>query len=179
LNSFSLVELLSVIAIITVLAALALGAGSAMMNKGLRSRASAEISGMGQALENYKVDNGAYPVSTVLNTSTYAGNDGSQAGGLYQQSSTNLFFSLAGTNVVNAPAATGLKSYYTFRIDQAGNPTSGAYVKDPWGYSYGYSTGGGGNAPYTGTNFYDLWSTGGAKTGSSVGTNIWISNWNQ
>jgi hypothetical protein len=50
--------------------------------------------------------------------------------------------------------------------------------------SYGYSTSAGTtNAPYSGSGFYDLWSTGGVTQGQLFSkpslTNAWISNWTQ
>jgi hypothetical protein len=80
-----------------------------------------------------------------------------------------------------------------FKVTQMGNVTAAAgtappgstYIKDPWNYSYGYSTGSvvgtTTNAPYNGYGFFDLWSTGGllaAQVGATASlTNAWISNW--
>src|ERR1035441_3835967 len=66
LASFTLVELLMVMTIILILAALILGAGSGAMKKAARSRASGEIQAMSTALEGYKIDNGIYPVASFL-----------------------------------------------------------------------------------------------------------------
>jgi prepilin-type N-terminal cleavage/methylation domain-containing protein len=179
--SFTLVELLTVIAIIAILAALTLYAGSAMMNKAARSRASAEIQAMSTALESYKTDNGIYPqVTSGMATNAYSANDGSQVGGLYQTSSQLLYLSLSGqTNFTDNPVA-GAKSYMAFKANQIGNPTGaaagGSYVQDPWRYSYGYSTGTTNTPPYNGTGFFDLWSTGGLLT-AKANVNTWLSNW--
>jgi prepilin-type N-terminal cleavage/methylation domain-containing protein len=196
LSSFSLIELLMVIAIIAILAALTLAAASAVMNKGARSRASAEIQAMGTALEGYKTDNGIYPTASGLLTNSAAAPyhsttlDGTSTA--YQTNSQTLYMALSGkTNFLDLPAA-GVKSYMSFKMNQVGNATTAAgtapsaststYVKDPWGYSYGYSTGTTNNAttvsyPFNGSGFFDLWSTGGLINGAQANTNAWLSNW--
>ncbi len=197
LASFTLVELLTVIAIIAILAALTLGAASGVMSKAARSRASAEVQAISTALESYKTDNGAYPASSgLLTNSPYSTTDGSVSGGLYQKSSQLLYQSLSGqTNFLDTPLP-GTKSYMAFKKNQLGNASAAAgtastsasatYIQDPWGYSYGYSTGTGGggattNYPYNGNGFFDLWSTGGLTTTSAnnalTNTATWISNW--
>src|SRR5450631_4335250 len=144
--SFTLVELLTVMAIIAILVALTLGAASGVMNKAARSRAASEIQAMSTALEGYKTDNGIYPPSSGLLTNTYAGGDGSPGGGgLYIASSQILYVALSGqTNFTGVPSA-GTKVYMSFKAYQVGDPTGaingGSYVKDPWTFAYGYSTG--------------------------------------
>jgi len=177
--SFTLIELLTVMAIIAILAALILYAGSGVMTKAMRSRAASEVQAMSTALESYKTDNGIYPAASNLLTNTYKANDGSQSGGLYQLSSQILYTNLSGQAYYTATPVAGVKSYMSFKANQVGNPTvSGqTYIKDPWGYSYGYSTGDGtANYPYNGNNFFDLWSTGGLLS-AKANTNAWISNW--
>jgi prepilin-type N-terminal cleavage/methylation domain-containing protein len=192
LASFTLIELLTVMAIILILAAFMLFAASGLMTKAKRSRASNEIQAMSTALEGYKTDNGIYPTtnaatgfamsSTTLLTNTYAANDGSQSGGVYQTSSQLLYLNLSGqTNFTDNPAS-GVKVYMSFKRYQVGDAPTGSYVKDPWGYSYGYSTGNGTTLyPYNGNLFFDLWSTGGVLTTQLTTTpsltNAWISNW--
>ena len=190
--SFTLIELLTVIAIIAILAALILAAGSGVMKKALRNRASGEVQAMSAALESYKTDNGIYPPSdgTLLLTNTYATYDGTSAD--YQTNSQLLYQALSGkTNYNDVPIA-GVKSYMSFKTSQLGNYTAAAgttgpgstYIQDPWGYSYGYSTGTANSAanpsyPYNGNGSFDLWSTGGLLSTTTVqnATNVWLSNW--
>jgi prepilin-type N-terminal cleavage/methylation domain-containing protein len=194
--SFTLVELLTVMAIISILAALVISTGWGVYQKSMRSRALNEIQGMTTALDGYKADNGNYPPSDgVLTTATpYTLSDGSVAGGEYQTNSQLLYQALSGqTNFLDTPVN---KSYMTFKLIQLGNNsapvgTSGAgstYIADPWGKSYGYSTGtppGGAttNNPYAGAGQFDLWSTGNvtaaqvAAPTTSYLTNAWIGNW--
>jgi hypothetical protein len=75
------------------------------------------------------------------------------------------------------------KSYFTFKPNQL-DPTSQnqavTFIKDPFGYSYGYSTIKA-SAP-NGTDGYnptfDLWSTGGvANPNNPPDQSKWIRNW--
>jgi len=60
-GAFTLIELLTVMAVIAVLAALILSISGYATNKAARTRATAEIAALSLACENYKTDNGAYP----------------------------------------------------------------------------------------------------------------------
>jgi prepilin-type N-terminal cleavage/methylation domain-containing protein len=188
--SFTLIELLTVMAIISVLMALTFAAISALWSRANRSRASSEIQAMSAALEGYKTDNGIYPPSdgTVLLTNTYAAYDGTSVA--YQTNSQLLYQALSGQTNYADTHVSGVKTYMTFKTIQLGNfaaaagttGTNATYIRDPWGYSYGYSTGPSPasttNSPYAGSGFIDLWSTGGLLV-SKVNTNAWISSWAQ
>jgi len=197
LASFTLIEMLTVIAIIAVLVALALDAGSSVMNKGRRSRAASEIQAMTAASEGYKTDNGTYPYtnaatafamsgSTLLTNSAAAPYFSTTLDGTstaYQKTSQVLYLALSGQTNFTANPAPGSKIYMSFKQNQVGDPTGAltgaSYVKDPWGYSYGYSIGTAASYPYNGTGFFDLWSTGGllSTTTTPNATNAWITNW--
>jgi prepilin-type N-terminal cleavage/methylation domain-containing protein len=197
LASFTLIELLTVMAIIAILAALTLAAGSGVWQKAARSRAAGEIQAISTALESYKTDNGIYPPSdgTLLLTNSAAASyfsttlDGTSTA--YQTNSQILYQALSGQTNYNDTPVAGSKSYMAFKIGQLGNNSAAAgttgagstYIRDPWNYSYGYSTGTTNNAPtpsypYNGSGFFDLWSTGGLLK-ASVNTNAWINNWQQ
>jgi type II secretory pathway pseudopilin PulG len=181
-----LVELLAVMAIISILVALVLAAAQGVMAKAARNRAGTEIEGMKNALESYKLDNGTYPSGGAYLTAVGGAYSTDPTGvGTYIASSQLLYQALSGkTNYTDVPVA-GVKAYMLFKTTQLGNykTTSVAptYVQDPWNYSYGYSTGDA-NTPQTdppenGTGFFDLWSTGGSVSTSTVTTNAWITNW--
>ena len=184
LASFTLIELLTVIAIIAILAAMTLAAASMVMGTGARKRATAEIQAMSLGLENYKIDNGIYPSST----STVSGVSGTTLTGPptgsypflsvdlkdYKNSASALYEALSGkTNFMDIPQS-GTKSYFSFKVNQIGNPTAAAgpsYVADPWSNPYGYSTGDNlspqVNYPFNGSQFFDLWTTAGT-TGNTT-----------
>src|SRR5436309_2142981 len=67
-KSFTLTELLVVMAIIIILSGLILSTADYARKKGLRARAEAEIAGISAALESYKADNGMYPRGPAANT---------------------------------------------------------------------------------------------------------------
>ena len=193
LASFTLIELLTVIAIIAILLAIVLYAAGPVETRGKRARAVSEIQAMSTALESYKTDNGSYPTASGLLTngpSAYTAFDGTSTN--YQASSQIVYQALSGqTNLLDTPVA-GAKVYMSFKANQLGNVsapggTTGSgstYVHDPWGYSYAYSTGTTNGAsspsyPYNGSGFFDLWSTGGITGTTATNVNAWVSNWTQ
>ena len=148
------------------------------------------------ALERYKTDNGAYPVG---NTTAGSGSvlTGPPSGTYpldpvvankanYRIASEALFQALTGQTNFSVGAIAGAPSYITFKANQVGNispATALSYVKDPWNNPYGYSTGDNQTTqilyPYTGTRFFDLWTTGGTTGSKTTDTNNWITNWTQ
>jgi general secretion pathway protein G len=174
-RGFTIVEILVVMAVILVLAGLVLATSSYVHNKGARSRAEAEITAMSAALENYKADNGAYPVDASVDARTKLDP------GQYATASLNLYEALSGDADNDANRSAEVQSYFSFMPNQlypsllnsSGHARKVDYIKDPFGYSYGYSTAGqaGGATGYNPS--FDLWSTAGSTT-SSAG---WIKNW--
>jgi prepilin-type N-terminal cleavage/methylation domain-containing protein len=183
-SSFTLIEMLAVIAVIAILAALILGAAGGLFSQGARSRAQGEIKGLGEALETYKVDNGAYPTTNNSFTGPPYPLDPSVQNGNYQISAQLLYSSLSGqTNYSDTPV--GNRVYYPFHGNQVGNTNNGTYVQDPFGFAYGYFAGTGSttdtnNPPISGSGLYDLWSTAGTTQSTPSNqspTNSWIVNW--
>ncbi|MEO7934503.1 MAG: prepilin-type N-terminal cleavage/methylation domain-containing protein [Chthoniobacterales bacterium] len=182
-KGFTLVELLTVMTIIGILAALVLGTFKFVQDKAARSRAESEIKAMEAALESYKADNGAYPRGadsdslnpTTLTPSTYI----NSSKVLYQALSGDGTSALGGAAASDGKLDTGSKQYMEFKPNQLNTTTF--YVVDPWGNSYGYSTIYQANSekatptnPSPGNNpTFDLWSTG----GSSTDVLKWIKNW--
>ena len=171
-RGFTVVELLVVMAITLVLAGLVLTTSSYVHNKGARSRAEAEIAAMSAALENYKADNGVYPISgatSALNARTFTDPRD------YQSASAALYQSLAGDSDTDGLPGPGV-SYMAFKPNQLSGSGSTILIKDPFGNSYGYSTAGQAGTSGVGYNpTFDLWSTAGSFTDS--GKSGWIKNW--
>jgi len=152
-EAFTLIELLVVIAIIAILAALVLNTAGFIQKKAARSRAETEVAALSAALESYKADNGDYP--RLGNTTN--------SGGL-------------GTNSLYLALSPGSGKVY-FEFNKSMTNTSG--IVDPFGQAYQYRYPG--DANKSGTNFFDLWSYGGA-TGNKASDNptnhvFWIVNW--
>ncbi len=191
LNSFTLVELLVVMAIIGILVAITLAAASGVMAAAARSRSHGEIQAMSAALESYKSDNGAYPQSfsttLVTNSATSPYNSSSVDGSssTYITTSQTLYQALSGQTNFLDPPVSGVKTYMSFKVSQVGNAsapagsagTASSYIQDPWSYSYGYNTGSTTNAPYNGSGFFDLWSTAGLLAPAATNSAAWIANW--
>ena len=64
-DAFTIVEMIIVLATILILAGLVLATSGYVRNKGKRSRAEVEIAAISVALENYKADNGIYPIDAL------------------------------------------------------------------------------------------------------------------
>lgn len=65
-SAFTLIELLTVIAIIAVLAGLTVGGMAAAKNMRINSRGEAELRNLQTAIESYKADRGTYPPDNVI-----------------------------------------------------------------------------------------------------------------
>ena len=175
--SFTVIELLLVIAIIIILASLILSTVGYVQKKGARSRAEAEIAAISAALESYKADNGIYP-----RDATKTDQVDPAASPIPTTATQFLYEQLSGNSATNLQPISGAKSYFAFKPqmlfgtkDSNGNLTSVSYIRDPFGNSYGYSTlkASGGTGGYNPT--FDLWSI----ADDSSGTNQikWIKNW--
>jgi prepilin-type N-terminal cleavage/methylation domain-containing protein len=204
-GAFTLIELLTVLSIILVLAGLVIGTMTFAQNKSARARATAEIKALEAAIGSYESDNGSMPRdanSDTLDAKSIAVSAApiDPLNDLYLASSRLLFQQLSGM------ATTGSKTYYPFKPNQI-YPTTAvvnntyAYdsvkgILDPFGNSYGYSTAyqaevakDPSKTPTKGYNpTYDLWSTAGfgpngktypASVKNSDKSALWITNWSR
>jgi type II secretory pathway pseudopilin PulG len=199
-RAFTLIELIVVVGVIIILTGLVLSTVGYARKKGASARAETEIAAMSAASESYKADNGVYPRGNAdlsnrtpydtdkLNARTQGNPGGTPcpspcpdpaAPTTYSQTSFYLYTQLSG-DLTGNQQATG-KSYFAFKpnmlsIDNSGNVTA---IKDPFGYSYGYSTANQ-TDPSKGYNpTFDLWSTAGLTNSppSAADQNQWITNW--
>jgi len=186
-GTFTIFELLIVIAIISTLAGLILATSGYVQTKGKRARAEAEIAAISAALENYKADNGIYPIDTANGTTNIldARTMFNPTAVQYSAASVFLYKELSGDPTGNR-VPTG-KSYLSFKPDMLlpkNRAQAVGAISDPFGYSYGYSTAYQAN-PSKGYNpTFDLWSTVGTGTGSTPAPSPvqtpqekWIRNW--
>lgn len=188
-NGFTLIELMTSIAVAGSLMGLVLGIQRYASNKSARSRCSTEVFAMAAAAEAYKTDNAVYPRSDETDMLS-SGSDG----GPSTYIAANLAFykmisgdanangkSDVGEGVENAPPV-----YMEFKAIQLRmDGSSVGYVRDPWDSGstkspYGYSTKRlslierGNDDASAGRNIsFDLWSV----ANSSSNTKSWIGNW--
>ena len=190
--AFTLIELLTVIAIILVLAGLLLHIAGTANYKASVSRATTEVKAMETALESYKADNGAYPRVMAMSPTTASTSDALNAQSdvdpgsgtsksNYQGASETLYQALSGLTAVSGTTQTyGGKRYMEFKPGQLGDASGSAYtspsattvIVDPFGLIYGYSTintwaveQGKNSSTYGYNPTFDLWSTAGYGTG--------------
>ena len=174
-GGFTIIELIVVIGVILVLAGLVLTTSSYVHNKGARSRAQAEIAAISAALENYKADNGVY-ISAITNDPRTQGDPAA-----YQVASLTLYENLTGDFDKDRSPDAGKSSYMSFKPNQLSPSDQSqpvAFLKDPFGNSYGYSTVNS-TDPTKGYNpTFDLWSTaGGVDSSGTPSASGWIKNW--
>jgi prepilin-type N-terminal cleavage/methylation domain-containing protein len=182
-GAFTLIELMLVIAVIAILAALILGTSGYVQRKGNTSRAEAEIKALEAAAESYKADNGIYPrngVTDALNaraTTTATMNPDN-----YKPASFYLYTQLSGDlNGDRQLTSSEGKQYMAFKpgmLSPPGGTGTVTHIQDPFGYSYGYSTANQAS-PSDGFNpTFDLWSTTGTTSNAESGGGAkWIKNW--
>src|SRR4051794_32749220 len=98
-NAFTLIELIVVVGIIAILAALVLSTVGYARKKGARARAETEIAAMSAACESYKADNGVYPQEASSTDMLDARLSGNPSG--YQTASLYLYKQLSGDFAAN------------------------------------------------------------------------------
>ena len=183
-QAFTLIEMLTVITIILILAAILLNVAGYVNNKAATSRAEGEIHAISLALESYKADNGIYPQDGGTDALNAKANFDPTAAD-YQASGRTLYRELTGDNDNDptnpVPVAVSRKQYMEIKSNMLPTGTS-VYIQDPFGNSYGYSTAyqadlkASSNPPTRGYNpSFDLWSTSGGK--ASADQPKWIKNW--
>jgi prepilin-type N-terminal cleavage/methylation domain-containing protein len=167
-RSFTLVELMVVVAVIAVLAGLVLGGAGAVRQRAARGQAKAEVSAIEAGLARYQIDFGSYPSSTGISPSG-ANYPASPSG--YSTAGQVLFTNLWGAATYATPS--GGKQYLSVKPSMVN--TSGVnYFIDPWGYAYGYYWSG--SSSLYGGAVPDVWSTGG-QSGTQTNRAKWITSW--
>jgi prepilin-type N-terminal cleavage/methylation domain-containing protein len=155
-SGFTLIEMITVVAIIILLAGLVISTAGWANRKAAMERALNEIKGIGAAIENYKIDNGTVPQNDdtdLLDPRIHFSAIGGTSGTYYNKASRYLYQTLTGDldppNDPDGKPETGNKSYYTFdrsllnvSRNGTGEITKVHYIQDPFGNSYGYSTAG-------------------------------------
>lgn len=170
--AFTLIELMAVITIIVILAALVISGMGFVTERQAKEKAKIQIQLISKALEDYKLDNGSYPASS--NTADGTGQSSILFAALY------MGYTPDGNPPANTDASNPAKIYIS-DLDPVTNKqgwTSGTVKKDtkimdPWGHEYRYRSAmgaaadGGAAKPNDSTinPDFDIWSAG--KDGKS------------
>ena len=213
LRAFTLIEMLVVMAVIAILAAILLNLNGLVQSKAARTRALGELYALEAGCKSYQADNGSVPQNAVTDSLDPRAN-GDPTSSAYKSASLYLYKQLSGdldANGRNEPNASTpepkgyLPDYFTpqhLGVDSTRTVGTANYVtflKDPYGYSYGYSTKGAvAEQTYkakvstdptatriTGQGYnpnYDLWCTAGKTSTPTPGvtgdvTNVWVKLW--
>jgi prepilin-type N-terminal cleavage/methylation domain-containing protein len=160
--AFTLIEMLTVMAVIAILASLIVAVNGYAQKKSSLLRAEGEIKTMAAACEAYKAENGNYPRDTEDDSWTdkldpRSEKDLNPTKGDYQKSSLFLYKCLSsdwgpGSTPIDNPKREDIsdgksegKIYCEFAPNQLRKNSAGTevrYIQDPFGNSYGYSTAG-------------------------------------
>ena len=183
-HAFTLIEMITVIAVIAILTAMVLSIAGFAQNKGARSRAEAEIMALASACEAYKADNGVYPQDADTDALD-ARQHTSPVSTTYQKASLALYKALSGdlTAPFNGVPDTGSKVYAVdffkpSRLNSDFKTTSVVrYIVDPFGNSFGYSTANSVDNTKGYNPTFDLWSTGGSTGSTDKDKAKWLKNW--
>lgn len=146
--------MVTVVAVIIVLAGLVMGVAGFVQSKGAREKCLTQIKALSVACEAYRTDNGTVPQNEdtdELDPRIHLSPIGGGSGALYQKASRYLYSCLSGDHLPdNAPDFEPEKEerrYYSFRRDElnftkngSGDITAINFLQDPFGNSFGYST---------------------------------------
>ncbi len=204
-HAFTLIEMLTVMLIIAILAGIVLSVNGLVQTKAARARADGEIKALSLACESFKVDYGTYPRNEdtdKLDPSDPAAS-ANAASTEYQKASLYLYKAISGDANGNGKFDDGDGKSYASDFfkpsvlnstkDGSGKITLVNYLKDPWDNSYGYSTIGAAaeedfveklrkdpkatRPANKGYNpTFDLWSTGGSLSTTAIQAK-WVKNW--
>jgi prepilin-type N-terminal cleavage/methylation domain-containing protein len=172
--AFTLIELMAVITIIVILAGIVVGGMGYVNEKQAREKAKIQIALLSKALEEYKLDNGTYPLTSNFADSGTVSTTPILFKALYWDSDNDGAGPPGDTDQkIYLPELDPVNSKQGWTTAPAGSNTK---ITDPWGQEYRYRTafrsGTGGvltpNANAQNPDF-DLWSVG--KDGSSANAN--------
>ncbi len=145
-RGFTVIELLTVLAIIGILAGLIMGAAHSARKQALIAKAKAAISSVETALGMFQMDVGAYPSQGNANMFTCL------------ISSSGCLIGTAGTSITTSQAANWSGPYMNFQTNEVNVVT----FVDPWGNPYQYKSGSdhGTGANYSASGYMDIYSFG-------------------
>ena len=167
--AFTLVELLTVIAIIALLVGMMVGVFTLAKRKSTEGKMRAEIKTIETALEAYKNDSGGYPPLDVTLMSAMSTNFPTDPSGFADGWTNSVHIYEALTN-------TESRVHMSFSSNQVRTVNGNTIIIDPLGNPYGYTP----RIPQANPSTFDLWSAGWNKISAYPAissTNDDIGNW--
>ena len=148
-SGFTLIEMITVMAVIVILVGLVVGVYSYAQKKAAERRTTAEIATIGMAIKNYETDNASPPrdeTTDTLDPRKHGAPNDSEQLKLFKVASQALYKALSGDTDLDFKSTE--KSYAPdfFRPerikfdDPKKTDRKVEYIVDPYGYCYGYST---------------------------------------
>ncbi len=143
---FTLIEMITVMAVIVILTSLVLSINSYVQRKSAMSRAQGEIQAMSTFITNYETDNGGVPrgdETDKLDPITSGAPVGSKD---YEKANQTLYIALSGDTQLNFRPVEKSYAQDFFRPerihfeDPKAKERKVKYIQDPFGNCYGYST---------------------------------------
>ncbi len=206
---FTLIEMITVMAVIVILVSLVLSVNSLVQKKAALSRTKAEIASLQLAVKNYESDNATPPrdekITDILDPRIHGAPATGDQLKLYSESALVLYKAISGDPDLDFK--TTEKSYASdyfrperVKFDDPKSPTRKvAYIVDPFGNCYGYSTAGlaqeeaytqslrkdpkaerpKGDKQAGYSPDFDLWSTAGSNVAKPTDPDRvkWVKNW--
>lgn len=151
-TGFTLIEMLTVMAIIAILTGLVIATSGYVNNKAARTRAQGEITEMVSQCESYKTDFGGYPQNKdtdELDPKADANPVTTKSADRYRDANLVLYSALSGdSEPEDEPDGKPEKKAYisftpnrlNFSKDEAGQIKKVKFIADPFANPYGYST---------------------------------------
>lgn len=151
-DGFTLIEMITVMAVIAILVSLVLSVNSLVQKKAALSRTKAEIAALSLAVKNYETDNASPPRDEAITDVLDPRIHGAPASGdqlkLYSDASLVLYKAISGDPDLDFKPTE--KSYATdffrperIKFDDPKKPDRKVqYIVDPFGNCFGYSTAG-------------------------------------
>jgi type II secretory pathway pseudopilin PulG len=157
--AFTLVELMTVVTIIIILAALVVNSMGFVSDRQAKEKAKIQMALISKSLEEYKLDTGNYPLT--VNTTSGSNQSDVLFNALYFEGSASAAGSAAGTTTAKV-YLNELNPSTTKQGWTTGAASAKTKIKDPWGNEYRYRSAAGVSGANTNTQNpdFDLWSTG-------------------
>jgi len=152
-RGFTLVEVLTVVAIIVILMGLTLGISGFVQDKAARARAEGEIAAMEAALEQFRIDNGGYPFTDPNGENHLSATNPNDVADTMHEGSAPPLADMRSASELLFRALYGVdengdivgKTYFNFPPSMLEgvdgddfNPADVTAILDPWGNPYGY-----------------------------------------